>query len=177
MTHHGVWDDGRPDMAFSSPRCPRCTSWRLAATSERWWCHDCDLVVTCTRTEWDAMATQRAQWAAGQHPAQQPAPTPPERTNVPHDHARCQVCGGAHAIAPDHRAPRPRTDQRDGARRWDTPRPPPPAHDPDGHTLAWPHGTRDEPYEEPAAGALDPIAAEARLLADMDDHDLTRRTA
>lgn len=171
MSDHGVYYDRGPERAYSEPRCPRCSSWTLRATGDRWWCLDCDLVVTCTQAEWNAMAEERTLWAKGEHPGQREPAPPPPRVDVPHEHAPCQVCGELHAIAPDPRAHKPRTDQRAGARRWDaTPRRPPQAHDPDGHTLAWPHGTPDEPYEPPTTGALDPIEAEKALLDDMDDH-------
>ena len=183
MSDGVYWDDGA-DRAYQDPRCPRCTSWNLReATPGSWWCLDCDLVVTCTRAEWDAMAEQRAQWAKGEHPAQQPPTPPAPHVHVPHDHHPCRVCGVAHATRPDQLAPRPNTSAPAAParaafrQRWTSGSSA--GHAPDGQSLAWPLGTPDEPYEEQPPGALDPAAAEAALLADMHDHgrDEIRRSA
>jgi hypothetical protein len=180
MTDHGVYDDGGPDMAFSAPRCARCSSWAVREVTAGWWCLDCDLVApNCTRAWWLKMSEQRALWAKGEHPAQRPPAPPVPQLHVPHEHAPCRVCGEAHATAPDPHPPRPQAREpsrfapelaarrRDRQSAWWTASS---GHDPEGTSLAWPLGTDDEPHEPATTGAIDPVEADARLLEDMDDH-------
>jgi len=174
---HGiVHDTDGPVHAYEQPRCPRCTAWDLIAVgNERWWCQGCDLVVTCTKHEWEAMADQRALWAKGEHPAQRVPEPLPKPLDVPHENAKCLQCGKPHARRPDPRAPKPKTStpaapaRADYRRRWTTS--PSEGRDPDGRPLAWPPAPASE---EPVEGAPDPAAAEAALLADMHEHDRTR---
>ena len=155
---------------YDQGRCPRCASWKVLGTSAGNWCEACDLVTTGSRAEWDRYATERAQWAAGTHPAQQPPAPPLDRPDGGHDHHACMTCGKPHANKPDLHAPRPRTVASaalEGARRWDghsrraaVPR------DPDGVQLTY----RPADDRAPPRVAIDPGAAEAALLADIDAH-------
>jgi hypothetical protein len=178
---HGVYDDGRAgDMP--EPRCPRCANWDVVPLKDpawRWLCtrEGCGTAFAGTVAEWDSMVEVRAKWASAQVlKAQTPPPPPSKPQDVARDEYPCRSCGKTHARRPDHAAPRPRTD-RPGAARWtrDRRQPATPC-DPQGRAIAWPHGTPDEPDDLPSS-PLDPAAAEAQLLDDIDTHRKNRRTA